>query len=414
VQLSDVNLNDLDAFEKQCPHEMFDVLRRESPVHWHDEPDGSGYWAITKYDDLKHISRHPQLFSSERKGVMLRDPDEATVAFQSQIMLSMDPPKHRQYRMLVNKAFTPRMVDGLRPRIQQLVKQIVNAVIERGECDFVEDLAAPLPMLVICEMMGIPDEDRRRVYEVGNKMVGFDDPEYHDGKTLEMKAQEDGQAHEYATEMFLYAAKLREKALSHPGEDLATALVHAELDGHKLTPEEFNFFFLLLLIAGNETTRTVTSNGMISLLENPDQLQALKEDRALVGSAVEEVLRYSPAVHSFRRQITADTEIRGQRLRAEQKLILWYPSANRDEDVFEEPHRFDIRRSPNEHVAFGYGEHYCLGANLARMELQEIFREIVTRVDGMEMTAQPRRLRSNFINGVKEMQVRFEPGRVVA
>ncbi len=414
MQLSDVNLNDLDAFEKQCPHEMFDVLRRESPVHWHEEPNGPGYWAITKYDDLKEISRRPRIFSSENKGVMLREPDPATVAFQSKIMLSMDPPKHHQHRTLINKAFTPRMVDNLRPHIQEMVKQIVNAVIERGECDFVEDLAAPLPMLVICEMMGIPEEDRRRVYEVGNKMVGFDDPEYHDGKTLDMKAELDGDGHDYAAEMFVYAAALREKALSHPGDDLATALVNAELDGEKLTPEAFNFFFLLLLIAGNETTRTVTSNGMISLLENPDQLEALKQDPTLVNSAVEEVLRYSPAVHSFRRQAMEDTEVRGQKIREDDKVILWYPSANRDEDVFAEPHRFDVRRSPNEHIAFGYGEHYCLGANLARMELQEIFREIVTRIDGLEMTATPRRLRSNFINGVKEMQVRFEPGPVVA
>jgi cholest-4-en-3-one 26-monooxygenase len=416
VQLADVNLNDLDVFQKACPHDMFEVLRREAPVFWQEEPTGvgPGYWAITKYDDLKHISRHPLQFSSEKKGAILREPDPSTVEFQRQIMLSMDPPRHRQYRMLVNKAFTPRMVDGLRPRIQQMVKDIVNTVIERGECDFVESLAAPLPMLVICEMMGVPEEDRRRVYEIGNKMVGFDDPEFHDGKTLEMKYQAEGNANEYAAEMFMYAAKLRERVLAQPGEDLATALVNAELDGHQLTPAEFNFFFLLLLIAGNETTRTVTTNGMITLLENPDQLRLLQRDPGLVDSAVEEILRYAPAVHSFRRTAMEDTEIRGQEIRKDDKIILWYPSANRDEDVFEDPQRFDIRRSPNEHVAFGYGEHYCLGANLARMELQEIFREIVTRIDGMEMTAAPRRLRSNFINGVKEMRVRFEPGWPVA
>ena len=413
MQLSDVNLNDLDAFEKQCPHEMFDLLRREAPVFWHEEPDGPGYWAITKYDDLKHISRHPQTFSSERKGVMLREPDPNTIGFMRQIMISMDPPRHHRYRSLINKAFTPRMVESLRPRINEMVKDIVNAVIERGECDFVEDLAAPLPMLVICEMMGIPDEDRRRVYEVGNKMVGFDDPEYHDGETLATK-REEGSSRDYAAEMFLYASKLREKALSHPGDDLATALVNTEIDGHKLTPEEFNFFFLLLLIAGNETTRTVTTNGMISLLENPDQLRDLKADPSLVESAVEEILRYSPAVHSFRRTATEDTEIRGQRISGNEKLILWYPSANRDEDVFDDPHAFDIRRSPNDHVAFGYGEHYCLGANLARLELREIFREISERIDGLEMIAEPRRLRSNFINGVKEMRVRFDAGPVIS
>jgi cholest-4-en-3-one 26-monooxygenase len=284
-----------------------------------------------------------------------------------------------------------------------MVRDIVDAVIERGECDFVEDLAAPLPMLVICEMMGVPEEDRRKVYEVGNQMVGFDDPELQEGRPplAEMQA---------SAEMFMYAGKLRERALTNPGDDLATALVQAELDGEKLSESDFNFFFLLLLIAGNETTRTVTTNGMISLLENPDQLRDLTQNPNLIDSAVEEILRFSPAVHAFRRTAMEDLEMRDQKIRKDDKLILWYPSANRDEDVFEAPHHFDIRRSPNDHIAFGYGEHYCLGANLARMELQEIFREIVGRIDGMEMTAPPRRLRSNFINGVKEMRVRFEPG----
>jgi cholest-4-en-3-one 26-monooxygenase len=306
------------------------------------------------------------------------------------------------------------MVDGMRPLIARMCREIVNGVIERGECDFVEQLAAPLPMLVICELMGIPEEDRRHVYEIGNKMVGFDDPEYHDGKTLPMKMKENDENMQLSAQMFIYAAKLREKALAHPGDDLGTALVNVELDGRKLTPEEFNFFFLLLLIAGNETTRTVTSNGMISLMDHPDQLRALKQDLSLLDGAVEEILRFSPAVHSFRRTATQPNEIRGQEIAENAKLILWYPSANRDEDVFPDPQHFDILRTPNDHVAFGYGEHYCLGANLARMELREIFREIVTRIDGIERTATPRRLRSNFINGVKEMRVRFEPGPVIS
>jgi cholest-4-en-3-one 26-monooxygenase len=414
MKLSEVNLNDLDAFERACPHDMFEVLRREAPVFWQSEPDGNGYWAITKYDDVKHISRHPMEFSSERQGSLIRDPDPGALAFIQQVMLSMDPPKHRNYRSLVNKAFTPRMVDGLRPRIAQMCRQIVNRVIEKGECDFVEELAAPLPMLVITELMGVPEEDRMNVYEIGNKMVGFDDPEYHDGKTLPMKMKQNDENMQLSAQMFVYAAKLREKALANPANDLATALVNVELDGRKLTPEEFNFFFLLLLIAGNETTRTVTTNGMISLLDHPDQLRALKQDLSLLDGAVEEILRFSPAVHSFRRTATQPTVIRGQEIPENGKLILWYPSANRDEEVFPEPQRFDIRRTPNDHVAFGYGEHYCLGANLARMELQEIFRELVTRIDGLERTAPPRRLRSNFINGVKEMRVQFKPAPVIA
>jgi cholest-4-en-3-one 26-monooxygenase len=406
VRLSDVNLNDLDVFERGVPHEWFRLLRREAPVHRHEGEDGSpAFWCITRYQDLKAVSRNPAVFSSERMGTLLRDSDPAGVELMRKIMLNMDPPRHRQHRALINKAFTPRMIDALRPRIVELVGEILDAVIEKGEADFVEEFAAPLPMLVICEMMGVPAEDRRRVYEVGNSLVGFDDPELQpDGKP-----RTSGEA--AMAEMFMYAAKLREKALSHPADDLATGLVNAELDGHKLTPEEFNFFFLLLLIAGNETTRTVTTNGMISLLEHPSEWAALQNDLSLVDSAVEEILRFSPAVHSFRRTATRDTEIRGVRIRENDKVILWYPSANRDEEIFEQPDRFDIRRNPNDHVAFGYGEHYCLGANLARMELQEIFRGIAGRVDRLEMTEPPRRLRSNFINGVKEMRVRFRPGR---
>jgi cholest-4-en-3-one 26-monooxygenase len=243
-------------------------------------------------------------------------------------------------------------------------------------------------------------------------MVGFDDPELQaDGKPREIN---DNSAHEAFGQMFVYAQKLRAHALANPADNLSSALISAELDGHKLSETDFSFFFLLLLIAGNETTRTVTTNGMIALLRNPDQLDALQKDSSLIDSAVEEILRYDPAVHTFRRQVTSNVELRDKKLREGDKVMLWYPSVNRDEEVFERPHDFDIRRSPNDHLSFGIGEHYCLGANLARMELQEIFRAITTHLHEMEMTAPPRRLRSNFINGVKEMRVKFRPGEPLA
>jgi len=263
-------------------------------------------------------------------------------------------------------------------------------------------------MLVICEMMGVPEEDRRAVYEIGNRMVGFDDPDLQpDGKPAPMNDAETA-----AAEMFMYAGKLLEKARTHPGDDLATALVNAELDGHRLSESDFNFFFLLLSIAGNETTRTVTTNGMQALLENPDQLRDLRHDPSLLPTAIEEILRYAPAVHAFRRTATADTAMRGEKIRENDKVLIWYPSANRDEEVFENPETFDIRRDPNEHIAFGIGEHFCLGANLARLELNEIFRGVITRLHDVELAAPPRRLRSTFINGVKEMRVTFRPGPV--
>ncbi len=410
MQIRGVNLTDPDIFQQGVPHEMFRVLRHEAPVYWHEEPDGPGFWAITKYHDLKWVSKNPGLFSSARQGTLRQDPTPADLPAIQSIMLNMDPPRHRQYRTLVNQAFTPRMIGNLHGRIRSLVKEIINGVIEKGECDFVEEVAALLPLQVICEMMGVPEEDRHHIYVLGNKMVGTDDPDLQSvGKPILP-----GDAMAAFGEMFVYASKLWKIAHERQSDDLATALVNAELEGRKLDEMEFNFFFLLLLIAGNETTRTVTSNGMITLLEHPDQLRALRTHPDLVPSAVEEILRFAPAVHTFRRSATADTELRGQGIRTHDKLLLWYPSANRDEDVFERPDTFDIRRSPNEHVAFGFGEHYCLGANLARLELQEIFRGIASRLHDVEMAGPPRRLRSCFINGVKEMRVQFRPGPVEA
>ena len=333
MQLSDVNLTDPDIFQRGTPHEMFKLLRREAPVYWHEDPHGPGFWAITKYDDLKHVSTNPGLFSSHRQGTLLRDPTPETLPFVQAIMLNMDPPKHRQYRALVNKGFTPRMINGLHGRVRDMVTKIIDGVIEKGECDFVEEVAARLPMEVICEMMGVPEEDRRRVYEIGNQMVGFDDPELQaDGKPRDM---DEGEA--AAAEMFVYAEKLYAKAVEHPSDDLATALVNAELDGEKLSPADFNFFFLLLLIAGNETTRTVTTNGMHSLIQHPTQLRDLRNDPSLLNGAIEEILRFAPAVHTFRRTATTATELRGQKIRESDKLLMLVP--------VRQPRRGRVRRA---------------------------------------------------------------------
>ena len=411
MKLSDVDLNDLDTFEKATPHEQFTLLRNESPVHLHEGPPGDqDYWCITKHEDLAFVSKNPQLFSSESQGALLRDSDDASLAQLRLIMLNMDPPKHRQYRALINKAFTPRMVKELEPSVERMVDDIIDAVIEKGECDFVDELAAPLPMQVICEMMGVPAEDRWRIYELANKMVGFDDPEYlSEEERAQKSAGIEPSYQDASAEMFMYAAKLHEKAKTHPSDDLATALVNAEVDGQRLTDVEFNAFFLLLAVAGNETTRTVTSNGMLDLIRNPDQRQRVLDDPSLINTTVEEILRFNPAVHVFRRQVMEDTEIRGVELPAGAKLAIWYPSANRDEEVFENPQTFDVGRDPNEHLSFGVGEHFCLGSNLARMELRKIFAGLMARLPDLELAAEPRRLRSNFINGIKEMRVEFTP-----
>lgn len=406
MQLSDVNLNDLDTFERETPHDWFKLLRSESPVHRHEgAADQEDFWAITRHDDLKRISKNPQLFSSERRSCLVLDPPPESLPQLQLIMLNMDPPKHLQYRAIVNKAFTPRMVKRIVPAVRRTVDEIIDGVCEKGECEFVDEVAAPLPMAVICEMMGIPKQERRAIYDLANEMIAYDDPELGGG-TDQASAERRLAA---STEMFMYAGKLAERVRANPGDDLGTALLHAEVDGRRLSELEFNSFFLLLAVAGNETTRTVTANGMIDLIRHPEQRDRLLKDPTLLASAIEEMLRFNPAVHAFRRTATQDTDIRGVPIRENDKILMWYPAVNRDEEVFAKPDAFDIGRHPNEHLSFGVGEHFCLGANLARMELQLVFEALMRRMPDIELTAKPRRLRSNFINGVKEMRVEFTP-----
>ncbi|MEE9607239.1 MAG: cytochrome P450 [Myxococcota bacterium] len=400
VHFPEIDLNDPDSFVDGVPHHWFQKLRAEAPLYFHPEADGPGFWCVTKYADLKHVSRDPKLFSSWLGGTNIEDRPPDLLARMRVIMLNMDPPQHVKFRRIVQRGFTPRMVEDMRHHVRELARAIVDRVAEKGECDFVQDLAAELPLQVICEMMGVPQQDRFKIFELSNRLIGFDDPEYSTSEEQGMIA---------SAEMFAYANQLAAERKANPGDDLVSRLINAEVDDESLTELEFSSFFLLLAVAGNETTRTVTSWGMHALMENPEQRERLVRDPSLIPSAVEEILRYAPAVHYFRRTATRDTELRGQQIKQGDKLTIWYPSANRDEEVFENPNAFDVARSPNEHVAFGIGEHFCLGANLARMELQEIFREIVTRLPDMELAAPPRRMRSNFINGCKEMRVRYTP-----
>ena len=411
MNLSDVDLNNLDTFEKALPHDQWKVLREEAPLYRHaGAPGEEDYWCVTKYNDLKHLSKNPMDYSSEAKAALPRDPDAASLDGMRLIMLNMDPPRHRKYREIVNKAFTPRMVADLDNAVDRMVDDIIDDVIEKGECDFVDDLAAPLPMKVICEMMGVPEEDRRGIYERGNQMVGFDDPEYNPEGPAAASAFE-GDIRQASAEMFGYAEKLKELYRDSDEKNLTTALLNAEVDGEKLSDLEFNSFFMLLAIAGNETTRTVTSNGMLDLIRHPDQRDMLIKDASRIPTAVEEILRFNPAVISFRRTSMVDQELRGHEIKEGDKMIMWYPAVNRDDDIFEDAQTFDITRNPNPHLSFGIGEHFCLGANLARMELQKIFGGLMRRLPDIQLAADPRRLRSNFINGIKEMRVEFTPGK---
>ncbi len=408
MDIADIDLLDPDRFQQQLHHEMFEVLRRDDPLHWTDEPDGSGFWSITKHADLQLVNRDAEGFSSEAKGVNIQEIDtERNGAFdmRGQMMLMTDPPKHTRYRLLVNKGFTPRMIGLIEEHLRYRAELIVDSVIERGECDFVLDVAAELPLQAIAEIMGVPDADRHMIFDWTNRMIGADDPEYGD-------ADSHLDAQTAAAELYGYAAKLRVDRAEVPLDDIVTKLINAEINGDRLTDAEFEMFILLLAVAGNETTRNATAHGMHALMTNPDQYAKLVADPSLITSAIEEIVRWATPVMYFRRQAMRDVELRGKQIKAGDKVVMWHISANRDEEVFADPFRFDIERSPNDHVGFGGGgAHFCLGANLARSELRLIFHELVTRIPDMSLAGDPQRLRSNFIGGIKHMPVTFTPGQ---
>ncbi|MFN8051501.1 MAG: cytochrome P450 [Acidimicrobiales bacterium] len=408
MDIADVDLLDPDRFRRQEHHEMFEVLRREDPVHWTEETDGPGFWSITKLADLQIINRDAEGFSSEAKGVNIPEIDnEENNAFdmRGQMMLMTDPPKHTRYRLLVNKGFTPRMIGLIEEHLRYRAELIVDSVIERGSCDFVLDVAAELPLQAIAEIMGVPHDDRHMLFDWTNKMIGADDPEYAQDVESSMEAQM------AAAELYMYAANLRVDRAEKPLDDIVTKLINAEIGGDRLSDAEFEMFILLLAVAGNETTRNATSHGMHALITNPDQYAKLVANPDLIDSAVEEIVRWATPVMYFRRQAMRDLDLRGTQIKAGDKVVMWHISANRDEDAFVDPFRFDIERSPNDHVGFGGGgAHFCLGANLARAELRLIFRELVTRIPDMALAADVERLRSNFIGGIKHMPVTFTPG----
>lgn len=404
LTLDDVDLLDADVFQRNEHHEVFTLLRREAPVFWQDDPRGGGFWNITRHEDLKRVNRDTELFSSEAGGISIWDAGDQAVEgdegpdMRGLNMLYTDPPKHTRYRRLVSKGFTPRMIGLLEQYLDNRSTTIVDHVIERGECDFVTDLAAELPLQAIAEIMGVPQEDRRLLFEWSNEMIGMDDPEY------------EGDPSAAAMQLYAYSHQLAAERAVDPQDDIITKLINAEIDGDRLSELEVDMFMLLLSVAGNETTRNATAHGMYALLTHPEQMEILINDLdGTMETAVDEIIRWASPVLHFRRTATADTEIGGQKIAAGDKVVMWHVSANRDETAFEDPFRFDVRRTPNDHVAFGGGgAHYCLGANLARAELRLIFKEILSRLTDMELTGEPQRLRSNFIGGIKHLPVKWK------
>ncbi|MBI2761047.1 MAG: cytochrome P450 [Chloroflexi bacterium] len=402
--LSDINFVDPDVFVRGEQHAMWRLLRRKAPVFWNEgTPEFPGFWCMTKYDDVMTVSRDPATFISG-KGITLNlHPDFNDPAF-GRMMIMTDPPRHVRMRRLVNKGFTPRMVAQMEPHVRTITTSIIDEIAAKGSCDFVTEVAARLPLAVICGMMGVPRQDWDLMFSLTNRTLGPDDPEY------QTTPGDPNQTSQLAVmEMMSYYARMVLERREQVQDDLVSVLVGSDIDGEKLTDEELLYFCFLLIVAGNETTRNATSGGMLALIEHPHERARLRADAALMPSAIEEILRYTSPVMHMARLCVRDTVIRGQPIKANDKVVMWYPSANRDEDVFAEPDRFDISRTPNDHLAFGIGEHFCLGAGLARLELRVMFEELLKRAPDMELAGQVERLRSNFIGGIKHMPVRFTP-----
>ena len=390
-----IDLSDPASFANGQPHAQFQWLREHDPVHWHAEPDGPGFFAVTRHADVTAVGRDSATFSSVPT-IMITDPGpglELNIDGH-QMMLTMDPPLHTRYRRLVSSEFLPRASQHKEPRIRALATQIVDAVIERGECDLVDDVAGELPSYVIAELLGLPLDDGRELYRLTEAIHAA--PE----------SQEPGAAGVAVMKMFQYASGVIAEKRARPRDDLATKLLHAEVDGHRLDDLDFQLFFMLLIDAGGDTTRNLVGGGMLALFEHPDQRAKLAgELERLLPGAVEEMLRWVSPVVYMRRTATRDCEIRERKIRAGQKVVMYYGAANRDPTVFAAPERFDVTRAPNPHVAFGGGgPHFCIGAWLARSQLRALFGELLTRVPDLEV-GEPEFAPGKFIRVVDHLAV---------
>jgi cholest-4-en-3-one 26-monooxygenase len=402
----EINLVDLDCYERDgAPHEALRWLRAHAPVFWHAEggaPGWPGFWAVTGHEDVGHVSRHPETFSSSRRLAVFDESPEEQIKLQRLMMLNMDPPRHTRQRSFVSRVFTPRMIGRLEKHIRGICDGLID-VAPRAGADFVRDIAAPFPLQVICELIGAPPEDRMRLFDLSNRLVGFDDPDYQPGPGQEGNAE---------AEIYAYAGKLAARRREQPGDDIVTRLLQPDDTGEVLSTDEFDLFILLLTVAGNETTRNAASGGMLAFFEHPDEWQRLRDDPGLIPTMAEEVVRWVSPVNLFRRTAVHDTELGGQRIAEGDKVVVFYSSANRDEDVFAAPFTFDIGREPNPHVGFGGGgPHFCLGRHLAALELRVLFEALIERMPGIALDGDVRRLRSNFLNGIKDMPVRLDPAR---
>jgi cytochrome P450 len=402
VPLGEIDLSNPDAFVERVPHEWFRTLRREDPVHFNTEPDGPGFWAVTRYFDIRDVHRRWDIYSSEVGGTSLEDLEPDQIEARKS-MIDLDPPRHDEIRGLIKSRFSPRAVKEWEDQVRGVTRQVLDEALPKGEFDFVHEVSSEIPMQVFAEILGVPLEERRYIIELGDHLLGNQDPEF-------ARPPEDPShrllpfSSPVALEMFEFGRKLAEERRRNPRNDIITQLAFGGL-----TQREYDVNFVLLATAGNETTRHTISHGLLALMENPDQLERLRKDPALYAPAAEEMLRWATPVHHFRRTTLQETELAGTKIPAGAKVTTWFTSGNRDEEVFEDPDTFDVGRTPGKHMTFGPGgKHFCLGAHLARLEVRVAFEELLPRLRSVELTGPVERLRSNFFNGIKRMPVRVE------
>ncbi|WP_099038375.1 cytochrome P450 [Mycobacterium neglectum] len=395
------DFTDPDVLLQGIPVTEFAELRKTAPVWWNDQQesifDDGGYWVITRHEDIKSISRNSDLWSTNRKGAVMRLPDGVTseqLDLTKALLINHDAPEHTRLRKIVSRLFTPRSVAALEEKLAVAAREIVGAAKAKGSGDFVDDIAMSLPLLAIADLIGVPEADREKLFHWTNSIMNTDDPDFDSDPTTAN------------AELMGYAYTMAEDRRRCPADDIVTRLIQADIDGESLGDVEFAFFVILLAVAGNETTRNAMTHGINAFFENPDQWELFKRDRP--DTAVDEIIRWATPVHCFQRTALADNEIGGVMIREGQRVGLFYSSANFDEDVFDSPFEFNILRNPNPHLAFGgNGAHFCIGANLARMEIKLIFNELADQIPNIAKLDEPQRLRSGWINGVKALPVSF-------
>lgn len=409
-ELSRVDLVTPELWEERVLHDEFALLRREDPVHWHEElAPNHGFWAITKHEDVVAVSKNPQVFSSGEGLTMLEEVEPESLE-KRRSLIDSDAPLHQHLRRVVSPLFTPKAITAHEAFARATAAGLLDTATARSEFDWVLDVAEPLPITVLLNILGVPPEDADRLITLSNQMIAIDDPDYapdYDSLPPGVDPKDLPFGSPASYHVFEYGRQIGEERRVHPTEDLVSRLIHSEVDGDRLTPLEYCNMFQILILAGNETTRTTLTHGMKAFIDNPDQLALLKAQPELMSKAIEEILRWATPVLYMRRTAIEDTVLRGAEIAKGDKVVMWYMSANYDEDVFDNPHTFDIARDPNPHLGFGGGgPHFCLGAWLARLQIRVLLEELLRRDLQLESNGPVRRVRSNFVNGVKSMPVR--------